>query len=444
MRFPVLPFVLAFTVTGLSAPAGSATLTKIADSSSLAADGSTMRSFGTPQIAGTTVIFGAQSQNGLTALYSAPAAGGTLIDLVDTNTPVPDGIGNFTPSNRGFASPFQGGNCNAPVAGTKSAAFTGSDAAGSFGVYSVPLAGGKVVKLADYSTTIPGGPLPGTGDVKFNADDRPCDVAISGARVVFDTQGGDGNGVYSVLTNGKALSRVADPNTPQQAPGPFPKVNAYTQPTILGSTAAYIGGTTGGPFGIYAGGTSSVGGPVISDANSEGSPFDQFKYPSLGGRIILFEASVNGSTFSNALATVNLAGTGAKVIFNVTTSAVPTGALGTKFQQVGTDTYNFLGNDGVRQVFTAETYDAPPATYNFYDGAFSYCRGKLSKIIQTGDPVGTLQIRAVNGISNLQRVTVGGVVVDEFAAEITLGPSGGTPSTYDGAPAIYVVSVPTC
>ena len=99
---------------------------------------------------------------------------------------------------------------------------------------------------------------------------------------------------------------------------------------------------------------------------------------------------------------------------------------------------------GLAMVFSAKTQDVAPKPAATYDGVFSVCHGKLTKIMQTGDAVGTAQLRAIAGISNLQLVTTGGGKMERFAALITLGPATIPPTVDDGAPGIYVISVPDC
>jgi hypothetical protein len=430
---------IASTVILLAGPARTASFTKIADATTQSGDGSSLYTFDTPQLGGSTVVFIARSLAGLTALYAAPASGGPLVKLVDTNTKVPGGTGDFTVGRVDYFTPFHPSGCSPPAVGGKSAVFVGLDAAGDEGLYSVPLVGGKVVKIADYNTGIPGAPVPPNGYVSFNANYSFCHLAVSGTTVVFDA--GTNSGVYSVQTNGHNLARVADANTPYQAPNPFPVVNGYGLPAIDGKHAAYIGTTTGGPYGVFYGGIAAPGSPIVSAASSEGNDYDQYGYPTLGGGTVLYAALKNGN--ENVVAIVNTAGTKGSQIFDDVTSAVPKGALGDVFNQLGTDATNFLGNDGTRKIFTAITNDAPPKAYATYDGVFTACSTKLSKLLQTGDAVGTQQVAATGGISLLQRAMVAGTVVDQFAAMLTLSAQG-APTVYNGSPAIYTVTIPAC
>jgi hypothetical protein len=441
---PPVTWFSAALLAASGAHAQSITFTRIADQTTPSTDGSDIRGFNTPQIGGNTVVFGAHSEDGLFSLFAAPVSGGALVKLADQNTPVPGGTGNFTPSEFGSVQPFQHGGCNVPVVGTTHAAFVGNDAANSQGVYSVPLAGGKPVLLANYFTAIPGAPIPPQGDTKFNFFYTPCNVSIAGNTVTFDTTGGDGNGIYTIATNGHGLARIADANTAQPAIGPFPTANAFLQPTMAGKTIVYIGATTGGPYGIYTGGKSTPIAPVITDGDSEASNFDQFANPSVAHGTILFAADYNLSENASVLATVPLAGAVPKIIFNLQTSKIPAGALGESFGQLGTDANNFLGNDGTRRIFSATTQDVAPEPAAVYDGVFSVCHGKLTKIMQTGDTVGTAQLRAINGISNLQLINTGGTKTDRFAALITLGTPTVPPTVDAGAPGIYVITIPAC
>jgi hypothetical protein len=436
MRIQGLAAVSCLAMAGF---AQAATFTKLADTSTPAGDGSTLRIFNTPELAGKTALFIAQSVNGLVALYAVPTAGGTLVKLADTNTKVPGGTGDFTVGRVDYFTPFRPAGCNAPVVGSSSAVFVGLDAALNEGLYSVPLAGGKIVKLGNAKTAIPGGPLPNNGPSTFGSTYAYCHVAVSGTTVVFDA--GSNSGIYTVQTNAKKLGRIADANTPYSAPPPFPVVNGYGLPWIKGKTATYIGSTTGGPFGIFAGPTTGLGAPVISAASSEANDFDQFAFPVISSTNILFSALANGN--DSVLVKVGLDGTGTTTIFDVANSPVPAGALGSNFNQLGTDSENFLGNDGARQIFTAYTYDAPPADYATYEGVYSSCKGKLTKVLETGDALGALQIRAVGGISQLQQVKVDGLLQDQFAVMLTLGPPG-QPSLYNGAPALYTVNLKAC
>jgi hypothetical protein len=443
---PLLPatWFSAALLAASVAHAQSITFTRIADQTTPSTDGSDIRGFNTPQLGGSTVVFGAHSENGLFSLFAAPASGGALVKLADQNTPVPGGTGNFTTSDYGFVQPFQREGCNVPVVGSTHAAFVGNDAANQIGVYSVPLKGGKTVVLVNDSTPIPGAPVPPQGVTYFNSEYVPCNVSILGNTVTFDIGGGDGEGVYSVATNGRSLARIADNNTAQPAVGPFPTAGNFFEPTMAGKTIVYIGATTGGPYGIYTGGNTTPIAPVITDGDSEASEFDQFANPSVAHGTILFAADYNLSENANVLATVPLAGAAPKIIFNLQSTKIPAGALGDSFSQLGTDANNYLGNDGKRQIFSAATQDLPPKPANTYDGVFSVCHGKLTKIMQTGDTVGTAQLRAINGISNLQLVTIGGTKVDQFAALITLGAATIPPTVDDGSPGIYVITIPDC
>ena len=428
----------AIALFALGAPARAADFTKIADTATQSGDGSTLYTFNNPQIAGGTTAFIARSLNGLTAIYSAPTAGGALIKLADTKTKVPGGKGDFTPS-RTYFSAFSPSGCSPPIVGTQSVVFVGMDAIQNAGLYSVPIAGGVVKKIADYTTAIPGAPLPPSGYTTFNKNYSFCHLAIVGTTVVFDA--GVNSGVYSVQTNGTKLTRIADANTPTQAPGPFPVVNGYGLPSVQGKNITYIGSTTGGPFGIFYGGLTGLGSLVVYAQSSEGNNYDQYAYPTLNGSSIAYSALLSGT--DNVLATVNTAGTAGTLIFDDVTSKVPPNTLGDAFNQTGTDSVNFLGKDTSRAIFSAVTYDKSPKPYATYDGVFSACSTKLSKLFQTGDAVGTQQLGAIGGISLVQRISVGGAMVDQLAALVTLS-APGAPSINDGAPAIYTVTVPVC
>jgi hypothetical protein len=104
-------------------------------------------------------------------------------------------------------------------------------------------------RIADTTTAIPGG----TDNFTF-FEGRP---SVSGTTVVFGGSGSGGqNGVY-VGTAGGPLTRVADTTT--SIPGGTGTFTTVGSPAISGTTLAFSGSRSDGQSGIYAGTAGSLG-----------------------------------------------------------------------------------------------------------------------------------------------------------------------------------------
>ncbi len=111
----------------------------------------------------------------------------TFTKIADTNTPIPDGSGNFT----GIGNPAISGG---------TVGFLGSGSGSQQGIYTGT--GGTVAKIADTNTLTP------NGSGNFSGFSNP---AISGGTVAFF---GFGSGQQGIFTGaGGTLSTVADTNT---------------------------------------------------------------------------------------------------------------------------------------------------------------------------------------------------------------------------------------
>ena len=400
-----------------TAPAAANAFNKIVDTTLIAPDGNTVFTISQPQLSGTNVVFVAATGTPNAYIFVVPVTGGVPAALVSEQTKVPGGSGTFTSDQFGYFSAYQPPNGSPPVIGDRSVAFIGHDAAGNEGVYSVPIAGGKVRKLADYNTAIPGGPV--QNNATFNVNYSFENIAISGDTVVFDTNGG---GVYSVKSDGSKLTRIADFNTPATQP-PF-QVDQFGQPSISGKSIAFVGSTVFGPFGIY------VDGPGNPVATAVANSFDGFTYPIGSGRSILFLAHLANQ--DEGIFDVGTSGATQRQIVDLSTP-LPPGTPGAQFANLGSldvfDSYASLGN---LRIFHAETTDGT----NDYQGLFKSCGARLEKLLADGDTLDGATIGPREGITNLEpsgdRVT--GVVL-----------VGGLPGTGNaGYQALYAMTVKAC
>lgn len=420
--------ILTLTALLLSAGLGLAvsradatTFKKIADTTLTAPDGYPVFIYSQPQLGGTSVIFMGATGFPESYIFRAAVGGGTVSRLVDGHTKVPGGTGTFTGDILGYFTAFQRPNCSPPVAGTSSGVFVGRDAAGNEGLYSVPLTGGNVIKLADRNTPIPGGPV--AGHTHFDANYTFCNVSISGNVVAFD---GGQQGVYTVDADGTHLARVADGNTPATPP-PAP-VSSFSQPSVSGSVVTYIGSTVYGPYGVYVGSTTGLGKVAVRTTNVP--QFNQFTYPIIAGSWIDFTALLPRGDI--ALYRMTTSGGTLQTIANLS-SKVPPQTPGTKFVAIGSpNVYDGYAPAGNLTVFHATTATANNSTT--YAGLFTNCRGTLAKVLADGDRLGGVTLGPLDGASNLLAVPAHSVT--QYYEALRVG--GGR---YQ---AIYVATIPAC
>jgi hypothetical protein len=401
-------------------PAFGAVFKKLADTSLIAPDKQVIFTLAQPQLAGNKVVFMGATSTPNVYIFSESTTGGKPLAIVSNHTKVPGGVGTFTGNDSGYFSAFESPNCPPPVIGATKAVFIGRDAASNAGIYSVPLTGGKVVKLVDFKTPIPGGKV---GDyTKFNVNYSFCNLSVSGETVVFDAGGG---GVYSVQTDGTKLTRIADKNTP--ATFKTFQVNGYAQPSIKGTTITYVGSTVFGPYAIFVGAPKIGNAKAIATTNPQ---FNQFTYPTLEANGIIFSAKLPNQ--NQGLFNVPAGGGTSVKVVDLNTK-LPKGTPGTKFSSVGSasadDGWTPVGSK--LGIFAAETTDGT----NSYQGLFSRCNATLTKLLAQNDNLDGVDVTSVSGINFLAPVS-----------------SGGTVTAYKGAllvggfryAAIYAVAIPAC
>lgn len=187
-------------------------------------------------LSGSTITFVGNPHTG-SGIYTGTTAGGPLNRLVDSNTPIPNGTGNFTSANRLSDS------------GT-TAAFAGVGTNQQVGIYTVSTLGGPVTHLVNRTTPLPNG----AGNFS-----NVSHISISNTTVVFNATGTGANGIYSVPAVGGAVTVIADTNTPiPGGTGNF--TGSFGVTSLNGTTVAFRGNGSNGQGGIYS--ASTTGGPV--------------------------------------------------------------------------------------------------------------------------------------------------------------------------------------
>jgi hypothetical protein len=249
------------------------TLRKVVDFNTSIPEGSgNFTWFESPGISEGKVVFHAQGSSGQQGIYLS--SGKTLSRITDRNTPIPGGAGNFL--SLGF-----------PLISGSNVAFIG----GSYEQQGIYLFNGTIlIQLADSNTPIP------EGSGNFTWFESP---GISEGKVVFHAQGSSGQqGIY--LFNGTTLRKVADLNT--AIPDGSEKFTLLSPPVISGGNVAFWGDTWSGQGGNYffngtalikvadsntpipegSGNFTTVSWPVISSANvaffGNGEPAQQGIY----------------------------------------------------------------------------------------------------------------------------------------------------------------------
>ncbi|MGC1273966.1 MAG: PEP-CTERM sorting domain-containing protein [Planctomycetaceae bacterium] len=223
--------------------------------------GLTFTRFAGTSISNGTVLFTGSDQVNVWGVYTSD--GGTLSRLVDSTAPIPGGTGNFDL----FSSPRTDGS---------SVVFVGDDLdTTQSGVYTVPFSGGAATRIADTSTSLPGG---GSIDTYLSADVNGGTVAVEG----FLNPAGEG--IYTIV--GGNVTTIVDTNT--LAPGTTSNFDRFSSPQLAADgTVVFQGDTdqfsTTGFQGIYTG-TGGALTTVVdsSDAmpNSTGT-FSQIRPPSV-------------------------------------------------------------------------------------------------------------------------------------------------------------------
>ncbi|MCB0340170.1 MAG: hypothetical protein KDD53_11230, partial [Bdellovibrionales bacterium] len=244
---------------------GQYVLTRIVDSDTTELNGSTINAASSaPAIEGNYVVFRSLKQNSgiFDGIWAWHIPTKTFTNLANLSTSVPGGTGKFI--NFGVAGTSLGG----PALRDGIVIFGGSDqgsnpnGAGPFGIYSVPVTGGAVEKIASFTTSVPDAP---TNFFNFGEDSRNFgSTSTADGVVVFEgTFGGGpigGTGVYNSSVFGGGVSVIGDSNTPWNPLSITPVKNFYN-PVTNGLGVAMIGGTVFGNYGIFYTSLPSTGAP---------------------------------------------------------------------------------------------------------------------------------------------------------------------------------------
>ena len=269
----VVSILLAMGVAGIVASPAAAhlevTFTRVADTSTPFPGGTgTFTSLWSTVFGGGAVAFlGANSGTGAAGIYTD--AGGALRAVVDGNTPIPGGTGNFEkwmyPSIAGGVVAFGAGPVN------------------QRGFYRD--VGGIVEVVADTSTTLPG------GAGLFVNFGHLGDGSTDGANVAFSAEGQLKRGVY--VESGGVISLVADTTT--AIPGGTGSFTSFEDPSLGGGDVAFnaLGAAQKGIYTRIGGSLAVVADQTTAVPGGTGN-FIGFGRPSIDGGKVAFDAAVPG------------------------------------------------------------------------------------------------------------------------------------------------------
>jgi uncharacterized protein (TIGR03437 family) len=226
-------------VLALGAQGQSYVFTKVLNNNTQRPDGNgvfNINNLTMPAFDGQWVVFkdyGNKDDGSLQALWSFNTADATFHKLADLRTTVPGTTTTFTDIQLPDT---------APLVRKGTVIFVAHYISGALrqGLFSVPAAGGPIVKIADYSTADPTG---GTFNRLGASGSQAGGFSFDGATVVFAGQGSTStNGAYSALSNGTSLALVADSAHPFTGGGVA--VGSFSTPTV-GANNVLMYGTDG-------------------------------------------------------------------------------------------------------------------------------------------------------------------------------------------------------
>src|ERR1700733_11738987 len=383
-----------------------------------------------------------------------------LTKLVDTNTPIPEGTGNFVGLSGIISNNLQVKDGTVLFYGYGSG-FNPTNPNCSGGLYTVSVAGGTIFRTVDYTMTLPGFGGSFCALNTSNGINGVLGMSLNQGAVVFSASAvgsqGANSGVWlapaNVNTTESDLYLIADGSTVYQSPFPpgcspgfCQTINAW-EGGFLGSTAiAFTGGSQVGADGLFVNSPKS---PILlsnyvlpgDTAHDTTHPDNASFYsgPVVDGANIFFVASdpfyqgtcANGGgsgtgSFTGVFRT-GLAGGTATSVMN-TCNTQPNG------DALGANSFNQLAADEATAVFPVQ--DSVTGNYAL-DASVN---GVLSQILAPGEalPTGVScsgAYHAVGCTTGVSPAGTGGI----SGGRVAFNASGG-PYWYDEG--IYVASLP--
>jgi sugar lactone lactonase YvrE len=356
----------------------------------------------TPSLSGDNVAFLGTGSLGAQGVYARIGAISPPQLVADTNTAIPNGIGNFT----SFPS--------APSISSDSVAFIGTGTGVAQGVYAKIGAISPPQRIADTSTAIPGG----TGNFTSFIPVDPIAPAISGSNVAFFGAGSGGQlGIYAKYGAISPPQVVADTNTAiPSGTGNF--TSFPSAPSISSDSIAFVGAGSGVAQGVYAK-IGAISPPQrIADTNTA--------IPGGTGNFTSFipQEPTAPAISGDAIAFWGAGAGGAQGIYATHGAISPP-------QRVADTSTAIPGGTGLFLSFADVSISATDTAFlgfgaNGQQGIYDLNGGTLTKVVDLND---TIDGRAITGL----RLSATGLSGDPIAFQATFA---------DGSEGIYFASVP--
>ncbi len=340
-------------------------LSKIVDRNTAIPNGTgTFFGMSSEVVSDSMVAFGGGSQgNSQRGIFVGSTSGGPLTSVVDVNSPIPGGIGNFE----------RMGQPGIAIHGTN-VAWYGTGGNLQQGIYLGSTTGGAITRVADTNVEIPDG----TGD--FTGFYW---AYLSASNVTFNGRGSDGQqGIYTSSTNGGPLTRVADLNTPvPMGNGSFSQLIFSSSPSVSvsGTRIAFRGLGSDSQVGIY---TNAVAGGVLHKVVAAGDVLDgktvsdlEYGIDSLDGPRLAFLAIFTDGTsgvYTTLAPTCNFFGGDDTCDIDDLNALLMLGPLAPGIPAAGQESFDLTG-DGLIDNADVDQWLATAATVNGF--ASPYFRG---------------------------------------------------------------------
>lgn len=421
--------------------------TKIVDTNTPRPDGQGdfnlgLGSLSPPVIDGNWVAFINENSDGSKQIWSYNIASRQFTKLVDFSTPVPDSAGKGTFADFSLC----GGVDYAIELHDGYVLFYGADSSAPIcnfgpegGIYAVPVAGGAVSRAVDYTIT-----LPGSGGTFHGAASK----TLSQGEVVFGATSSNGDeGIWAASVNGTGLERIADENTVYNCPagshGGCP--NLYSTPIIQNGNVVFTGGGTFGEEGWNALFITSVNSPVLTPVLTSAAalPSDPGPdSPAIPDTLAVFELpAIDGSNIYFTASDPNFAGTCGGGTFTGVFETTLIGGAATKIADT-CDTLSGFGALNGANSFESISAGGGTVAFQVENAAdktaiYASVAGVLGPVIAQGDALlGSTVYGVDSGIGN-NAVSYGRVLF-----EASLVPNGQTVGIYlagSTSPAIFNV-----
>lgn len=276
--------LILFAFTAMSAVAQTYAFVRVAATNTPRPDGLGNFNFSNlvrPAIEGTRVVFTTVQAN--MSVWVFDLATSTFVRLADTSTQAPGGTGTFTDFASLDSKPLISGGTVVFLA------YDSKSQRPNQGLYSVPAAGGAITRIANYNTASPSGGTFGELDASFR---QPFGaISVDSGKVAFYASHADGNvGIYTANVDGSAVVKIADRNTRYQLPPPTPfdEVRIWQNPWLWKGSLILYGQTIQDPStgynGIY---TASPNGTtaIPSELFNSRTPLPNHSNPNFQTRI---------------------------------------------------------------------------------------------------------------------------------------------------------------